>query len=208
MANKQLAMLFDLDKCIYCRSCVFACKLENNIPHEWQRNDVMLVGPDMEKDPVAFAMYMNCNHCEQPACIASCPVPGKAIHKREEDGLVLIDKEKCIGCWMCVKGCPYGVPRPSTVKNSKGNLVADKCTFCVHKSERPARIEWGERPDDAGAQWAPACSSKCPGRVMTFGDREELLKRVAASGREVLDINFFGINPSNIYLKPLARKKS
>ena len=155
VGEKRFQAEFDLDKCIYCRSCVFACKLENHIPHEWQRNDVVMVGPDMDKDPVGFAMYMNCNHCEHPACIASCPVPGKAIHKREEDGLVLVDKEKCIGCWSCVKACPYGVPRPTNVKNSKGDFVVDKCTFCHH------RVTQG---------LVPACVQTCVGRSRIFGD--------------------------------------
>jgi Fe-S-cluster-containing dehydrogenase component len=200
-------MLIDTDKCIYCRSCVFACKMENKIPHEWQRNDVTLVGPDFSKDPVAFGFFMNCNHCEKPACISSCPVPGKALYKRKEDGIVLVDKEKCNGCMLCVKACPYGVPRPTTFKNSKGNFVVDKCTFCAHKQNRAAKVEYGERVDSFGAAYAPACASKCPGRVMTFGDRDKLLAKVKKEGREVLDINYFGLNPSNIYLKPLPRRQ-
>lgn len=205
--GKQLAMLIDTDKCIYCRSCVFACKQENNIPHGWQRNQVTMVGPDFNKDPVGFSFYMNCNHCERPACISACPIPGKALYKREKDGLVLVDKDKCTGCWACVKACPYGVPRPTQFKNAKGDFVVDKCTFCAHKQDRKGNVEWGERVDGYGADYAPACASKCPGRVMIFGDRDKLLAKVKEEGREVIDIDYWGLNPSNIYLKPLPRKR-
>jgi Fe-S-cluster-containing dehydrogenase component len=84
-----------------------------------------------------------CNHCEHPACLASCPT--NAIFKRD-DGIVLIDQDKCIGCKYCIHACPYGAPQFNT-KTEK----VEKCTFCVHRL-------------DAGFE--PACVTTCVGNAL------------------------------------------
>ncbi|MBI4829368.1 MAG: 4Fe-4S dicluster domain-containing protein, partial [Nitrospinae bacterium] len=169
MADNQLAFLVDTERCIFCRSCVIACKLENHVPPQWQRNEVVLIGPDQTKDPAMFPVYMNCQHCEMPACIAACPVEGKAIEKRESDGRVLIKPDKCDGDRFCEYACPYGAIRITNVKNQYGFYVVDKCTFCVHKADGPADAPGGNKP---------ACRTKCPTGALDFGPREELLARV------------------------------
>ncbi|MBI4659085.1 MAG: 4Fe-4S dicluster domain-containing protein [Verrucomicrobia bacterium] len=87
-----------------------------------------------------------CNHCDQPACLKSCPVG--AITKRAADGVVLFDQDKCIGCRYCVFACPYGAPRIDT---DTGKV--SKCTMCVH------RLDVGLRP---------ACEATCLTGAITF----------------------------------------
>ena len=98
---------------------------------------------------------MSCNHCEDPACVKVCPT--KAHFKRKEDGLVLIDRDKCIGCGMCAKACPYGAPQLDT--------VAKKMTKCDACQDRLAK----------GLN--PVCVDSCPQRAIEFGDMSELLKK-------------------------------
>ena len=88
-----------------------------------------------------------CNHCQQPSCVQVCPV-GATF--RTPDGVVLVDKEYCIGCRYCVQACPYGARylNPET-------RTADKCTWCYH------RITKGLKP---------ACVEACPVGARVFGD--------------------------------------
>lgn len=195
MSKTQYGFLVDTEKCIFCRGCVVACKMENHVGSQWQRNEVVLMGPDQTKSPAMYPVYMNCNHCERPACIAACPVEGKAIEKRD-DGRVLVIPEKCDGDEFCVYACPYGAIRLTPVRNEIGFYVVDKCTYCVHKADR--------KPTDPGGN-KPACATKCPTGAIEFGLREELLKKVKKEGREEMDFDLFNTGPSNIYLKPRGK---
>ena len=96
-----------------------------------------------------FMMYLPrlCEHCLNPACIASCP--SGSIYKREEDGIVLIDQDKCRGWRMCVSGCPY-----KKIYYNWTSGKAEKCTFCY------PRIEAGE---------PTLCSESCVGRIRYLG---------------------------------------
>lgn len=191
MAQKY-AFLIDPERCIFCRACVVACKLENHVGSQWSRNDVVLIGPDQSKNPAMYPVFVNCQHCERPACIAACPVENKAIEKRE-DGVVIIKPDQCVGDEMCVYACAYGALRLTPRKNKHGYNVVDKCTYCVHKLDR--------NPDDPGSN-KPACVMTCPNRALDFGLRDDLLARVKREGREILDIDKYGMGPSNIHLKP------
>ena len=96
-----------------------------------------------------FMMYLPrlCEHCLNPACAASCP--SGAIYKREEDGIVLIDQEKCRGWRMCVSGCPY-----KKVYYNWSTGKSEKCTLCY------PRIESGN---------PTVCSETCVGRIRYLG---------------------------------------
>ena len=135
----QVGWIIDLKRCIGCRSCYVACKAENNTP---LRTDWRLV---VERESGTFPnprrefISLACNHCDEPACMKSCPVD--AITKRSSDGIVLIDQDLCIGCRYCMFACPYGAPRIDT---DTGKV--SKCTMCVHRL-------------DAGL--TPACFTAC-----------------------------------------------
>lgn len=157
------AMVVDLRRCIGCQACVVACKSENNVPPGVYRTWVEVVETGSmladSSGPVVTpagrftstvkrsALPRLCNHCDNPPCVIVCPV--KATFKRE-DGPVVIDYTKCIGCGICIQSCPYDARYFSTVQET-----ADKCTFCTHRLDRGL---------------LPACVTSCVGRARIFGD--------------------------------------
>jgi Fe-S-cluster-containing dehydrogenase component len=108
-----------------------------------------------------------CNHCDNPPCVKPCPT---GATYRTEDGLVLVDAKKCIGCGACIVSCPYGARYSNPVTGA-----ADKCTFCAH------RIYQGR---------LPACVEACPTRARIFGDlndeNSEMRKMVSGASTQVL----------------------
>ncbi len=155
---KQYTLWVDLEHCIGCNACTMACKAENNTPVGVDYNRVMEIEEgsflDASKAPDVSVTFvpMPCMHCARPACQAACPVG--AITKRKEDGIVLINKDKCIGCRYCAWACPYGAPQ----FNAEAKVM-EKCTLCVH------RVEKGQQP---------ACVTTCPAKVRFFGELNEL----------------------------------
>lgn len=178
-----LAMMVDLERCIGCRACEAACKLENRLTQGIYRNRVAWINPSGANGFRYLALNMLCQHCERPACLRACTTVPKAITRRE-DGIVLVEKARCVGCKECVKACPYGAMGFDFRTNK-----ADKCTYCAHRVERGLE---------------PACVAICPGRALSFGEKEVLLQR--AEGRAVMDIDHFLQNPSTIYLGRMEPK--
>ncbi len=138
---------FDLNRCIGCRSCYVACKAENRTPLRTDWRLVIERQRGTYPEVIREFVSVTCNHCREPACLKACPVPG-AIIRRPQDGAVLIDQDKCIGCRYCMFACPYGAPRIDTQTNRVG-----KCTLCVHRL-------------DVGLQ--PACVTACPTDAIQF----------------------------------------
>jgi anaerobic dimethyl sulfoxide reductase subunit B (iron-sulfur subunit) len=148
---KQCGFIIDSERCVDCRACVTACQTGNKIEigiswrhvtSTWQGN----------YPQVAFtSQSMACNHCVQPACIGVCPV--KAISKRSEDGIVVVNTTKCIGCRACGDACPYHAPQ----YGKDGHM--QKCNLCLD------RVSTGKQP---------ACVSTCPAGALTFGTMDDL----------------------------------
>jgi complex iron-sulfur molybdoenzyme family reductase subunit beta len=118
-------------------------------------------GPNWDEDrgageyPNSYYFYLPriCNHCTHPTCVEACP--RSAIYKRAEDGIVLVDQERCRGYRYCVEGCPY-----KKVYYNAERKVSEKCIFCY------PRIE-GEGP--GGETYAPACAEECPPQLRLVG---------------------------------------
>jgi anaerobic dimethyl sulfoxide reductase subunit B (iron-sulfur subunit) len=158
----QYAFFFDASACTGCKACQMACKDRNDLESGllWRRVYEVAGGSWQKRGEVwvpavvAYNVSMACNHCEKPVCAWSCPV--KAIGKRE-DGIVLIETSRCIGCRYCEWACPYNAIR----FNASTNTVS-KCHFCF---------------DAVDAGEPPACVSACPMRALDFGDLAELRKK-------------------------------
>jgi len=110
--------------------------------------------PDVTRTFLSVA----CMHCEKPACAAVCPTG--AIIKRAEDGIVVVDRDKCDGCQECLPACPYGVPQFGIDGTMR------KCDFC---------IEIGREP---------VCAVSCPAEALSFGDLDELLEKATGKAAE------------------------
>lgn len=164
----QWAMIVDIEKCIGCRRCLSACEQENHVPHEpdlyrtWLERYEMKADGSLHSELVTetglgfgpdngslngFFVPKLCQQCANPPCVSVCPLNATF---RTDDGVILMDQERCIGCKYCVVACPYGARflNPET-------LVVDKCTFCYH------RITKG---------LTPACVQACPTGARSFGD--------------------------------------
>jgi formate dehydrogenase iron-sulfur subunit len=154
-------ILTDITKCIGCLECVAACKIENNLesesPKTWQKNDGLSAKnwtSVLQKQEDHY-IRKQCRHCLEPACASACPVG--ALHQTNE-GAVIYDSGKCLGCRYCMMACPYGIPRYDW---DEVVPYIRKCILCYH------RIKDGKQP---------ACTEACPAGATIFGDRDELLK--------------------------------
>ena len=210
-SKKKLGLVIDLDTCVGCHACATACK-------QW--NSGGIAGPVTDEDPYGkepFGVWFNrvhsyevepeapekpamtvhfprsCLHCETPACVTVCPTG--ASYKRAEDGIVLVDEDKCIGSKLCSWACPYGAREYSAVEG-----VMKKCTLCVD------RIYNEHLPE---SEREPACVQACPTRARHFGDlgdaESNVSKLVAARGGVDL-MPELGYNPTNKYLPPRPRR--
>lgn len=154
--HKKYGMVIDARKCVGCMTCAITCKMENGVPFEGFRSWVNMIEKGNYPAVKRFYQPRLCNHCEKAPCVEVCPV--KASYKRE-DGVVLVDKTKCIGCGYCVAACPYNARYMSETQK-----VADKCTFCDHRI-------------DNGAE--PACVKNCMGKARIFGDLNDPSSKIS-----------------------------
>ena len=159
-------MVIDLDKCVGCQACSTACKNENNVPHgspDEQRlrrdiywNKVIAVTNGKYPRVNTELIPMPCMHCDHAPCVTVCPA--KATYRRE-DGIIVQDFRRCIGCKYCIVACPYGARsfnskeqeeeeyhRPDLPPDrnvwgqwpfpTRTHGVVEKCTFCFHRIDQ------------------------------------------------------------------------
>jgi formate dehydrogenase iron-sulfur subunit len=168
-------VLIDLTKCIGCRACQVACKAWNDLPAEETYNWGSYQNPrslsaktwslveftEIEENGKVKWLFAKrqCMHCLHPACVSACPVG--AFHKTDQ-GAVVYDTSRCIGCRYCMVVCPFGVPK---FEWEKPLPFIRKCTFCVDRLE---------------AGLGPACVQACPTGAIAFGLRERLVSEAEA----------------------------
>jgi len=153
----QLAFYFDQTRCTGCYTCVVACKDWHDVPAgpaSWRR--VLTIERGEYPNPFVAFLSTACYHCTEPACIPACPA--NAISKREEDGIVVVDREACLGrddCGLCLEACPYEAPQFGAEQNAKVQM----CNLCIER--------WGEGKK-------PICVAGCPTRALDAGPIEEM----------------------------------
>jgi anaerobic dimethyl sulfoxide reductase subunit B (iron-sulfur subunit) len=151
----QKGFYYDQTTCIGCKACQVACKDKNDLDIGVRYRRVYDLEVGKFPNPHRLHFSISCNHCEKPKCVENCPTG--ALYKREEDGIVIHDYDKCIGCRLCTWSCPYGAPQ---YKEDEGK--AGKCDGCSDL------IANGENP---------ACVDACVMRCLNFGDIEALRQK-------------------------------
>ncbi len=166
-ADHYYSMGINVDQCIGCARCMVACKEENDVPKDvpfyrtwveryYIKTDGEVIVQNITSPPAhveekellrSFFVPKLCNHCENAPCVQVCPVGATFM---TEDGVVVVDEDRCIGCRYCVQACPYGARYIHPEKN-----VVDKCNFCYHRITK--RLN-------------PACVEACPTQARVFGD--------------------------------------
>lgn len=176
-ANRK-GLLIDTTLCIGCRGCQVACKQWNRLPAEKSRFNPTVTSPGALSATtwthIAFSevaatadrpawdfVKRQCMHCDDPACVAVCPV---GAFRRSRTGAVVHDESKCMGCRYCMLACPYDIPKFEWEKTAP---LIKKCTLCY---------------DRLVAGLAPSCSKTCPTGATKFGERDSLL---AEAGRRL-----------------------
>ena len=146
--NGRVGFLVKPRNCLNCQACVAACRKFNKTAADRPARRTVT---KYEKDGEALYVSTSCMHCEEPACASVCPAG--AITKAD-DGVVVVDKERCIGCKYWYQACPFGVPH----YNSQ---AMDKCDCCTLGGTRPGNT--------------PRCAEACNFGALHFGTVEELL---------------------------------
>jgi [DsrC]-trisulfide reductase subunit O len=228
-AGRQWGMVVDVEKLLrddVRRACVDACHREHNVPDipdpeeqvAWIRTETYerlfedqlhAHVPAVTREAPVLAL---CNHCTEPACIKVCPTG--ATWKREEDGIVMMDMHRCIGCRYCMAACPFGArsfnwgdPRPFVRHDASGKPLSDfptrtkgvveKCTFCAE------RIRTGREPACVEA------ANAVPGGegALVFGDVNDPgseVSRILGQRSAMLRRPSLGTGPNVYYLVPEA----
>ena len=153
----QMGFYFNQTRCTGCYACVVACKDWHDVPAgpaSWNR----LATIEKGKYPDLFVAFLTtaCYHCSQPSCVSACAVG--AISKRQQDGIVVVDREACLGkdnCDMCLEACPYEAPQFGAEENAK----MQKCDLCLDRLMENKK---------------PICVDACPMRTLDVGPIEEL----------------------------------
>ena len=213
--SKRLGLVIDLDTCVGCHACVVSCKewntggypapLSDIKPYEaepsgaWLNRvhsfEVDIASEDRPAQSRTVHFPKSCLHCENAACVTVCPTG--ASYKRLEDGIVLVDEARCIGCGLCAWACPYGAREMDPVGG-----VMKKCTLCIDRIYNDTIAEQERQP---------ACVNACPANARHFGDLADPDSEVSQLVAERGGIDLMpemDYRPTNKYLPPREPKIS
>ena len=212
LSDYHWGMVINLDSCIGCEYCQRACNATNDVKADRPWN---LVVAEENSAGQPFFFTRPCLHCQDAPCAEVCPV--KATYRRE-DGLVIMDYERCIGCRYCEVACPYDARvfnwEARTGKNPfiptwgiaeverRPRGVVEKCTFCIHRID--AGLKAGLKPG-IDREATPACVNICPVGARTFGnlkDPESGVSKLIANHAAFVLREELGTEPSVYYIPP------
>ena len=188
--TQEIAMLHDMSRCTACRGCMVACKQWHDLPPDM---DTPFEGEYQSHKDLTPRVYTliemkerfddkgkfhwdffkkNCFHCGDPACAKGCPE--NAIN-RNENGTVVIDESKCVGCHYCEHNCPWHIPKIDEIRHK-----STKCDLCYD------RIAHGY--ETTGEILKPSCAKTCTAHALEFGTIEEM-KQLAAERLAMIQPN-------------------
>ena len=177
----RMKFLCDAERCIECNGCVTACKNEHEVPWGVNRRRVVTLDDGV---PGEKSISVACMHCTDAPCAAVCLVD---CFYTTPDGIVLHNKDLCIGCGYCFYACPFGAPQypQASAFGVRGKM--DKCTFCAGGPEADnspeERKKYGRNRIAEGK--LPLCAEMCATKALIGGDgdaiadiyRKRVLKR-------------------------------
>ena len=187
-------MLIDINKCIGCNYCTFACQSTNNLGDDMLYN---IVTTETTQNGDEFFLSRPCMQCAEAPCVHVCPV-GATYYRA--DGIVAMDYQKCIGCRYCQVACPYGArvfnwkdPIPENSSShapdfgiqeveSRPRGVVEKCHFCSHRIDKSYYTRGLVPGVDPVA--TPACVVACPTGARVFGDTTDPESPISKARRE------------------------
>lgn len=204
---RKLGLVIDLDICVGCHACAVHCKewntsgpaapLTDQAPYDREPDGVWFnrvhtyeVGEGRHGRTVHFPR--SCLHCEDAPCVTVCPTG--ASYKREDDGIVLVDEDLCIGCKLCSWACPYGARE---YDGDTGTMK--KCTLCIDRI-------YNENLEEIDR--VPVCVQTCPASARHFGDLgdpESAVSRLVAERGGYDLMPEMATRPVNKYLPPRPR---
>jgi len=178
----RLGFYFDLTRCTNCLACVVACKDWHNVPAgpaSWIRVKSIEDGwyPNLR---VSFLVQC-CYHCADPSCVRVCPI--RAIKKRHDNGIVVVDQEACLGkdkCRLCLEACPYDAPQFGAEENAK----MQKCDLCLE------RLLEGLKP---------ICVGACPMRALDAGPIDKLVSIYGGTKEAEGFVYYSELKPSIVF---------
>ncbi|MEL6573239.1 MAG: 4Fe-4S dicluster domain-containing protein [Pseudomonadota bacterium] len=214
---KKLGLVIDLDTCVGCHACVISCKGWNTENYGAPLSDQDPYGanptgtflnrvhsyevqpPNLKDGSTAPAQLIHfpksCLHCDNAPCVTVCPTG--ASYKRQEDGIVLVNEQDCIGCGLCAWACPYGARELDADEG-----VMKKCTLCVDRI-------YNENLPEEDRQ--PACVRTCPAGARHFGDFADPDSNVSKLTAERGGMDLMpeqGTAPVNKYLPPRPKDEA
>ncbi len=184
---EQYGFFFDQSRCTGCQTCTVACKSVHQLPpgplkylriYQHEKGTFPQVRLQVH--------WIPCYHCEEPACVGSCPTG--AIYKEESYGAVIVNKEECIGCRECYNACPYGAP---VFESDEAGVEAQKCDMCIDRLVR------GEMP---------VCVLSCPLRALDFGPLRTLGEKYGNS-RDLQDLPESSLTKPAVIFKASREKR-
>ena len=184
----RMKFLCDAERCIDCNACVTACKNEHEVPWGINRRRVVTIN---DGSPGELSVSMACMHCTDAPCAKVCPTN---CFLQTEDGIVLQNKDLCIGCGYCFYACPFGAPQFPQVGDFGSRGKMDKCTYCaggpdISKANTPEQYaQYGSNRLIDGK--LPLCAEMCSTHSLLAGDgavigeiyKQRVLKRGYGSG--------------------------
>ena len=206
--ERKLGLVIDLDTCVGCHACIISCKEWNTGGYGAALCDDDAYGGEpsgtflnrvhsfeaVPDEGAARVVHFprSCLHCEDAPCVTVCPTG--ASYKRQEDGIVLVNEDWCMGCGLCAWACPYGAREMDSAAR-----VMKKCTLCVD------RIYNENLPEE---DRVPACVRACPAGARHFGDLGDPQSAVSILATERGGMDLMPeqrTKPVNKYLPPRKR---